>query len=139
MPFGYSKDIFKYPPVQYIPLDPFNDIRGKYPGQLENTRIFVFDHLEEESLHSKLRALQININYNIMEGELVLLVLNGKVNLIQYRGYEVIMVGKRKPGFYQIFKITDQYFYKDRLIFILYNGEDSQKLDWVRYDKLKKI
>lgn len=139
MPFGYSKDIFKYPPVQYIPLDPFNEIRGKYPGQLENTRIFVFDHLEKESLHSKLRALQININYNIIEGELVLLVLNGKVNLIQYRGYEVIMVGKRKPGFYQIFKITDQYFYKDRLIFILYNGEDSQKLDWIRYDKLKKI
>lgn len=132
MPFGYSREIFKYPAVQYIPLDRYNEKIRSSSRVTGKTRAYVYNYLENEALNKKLSYLQYDVNYNISKGELAVLVLNGKVNLVQYRGYEVIMVGKEIPGTYHLFTVTTNYFYKDKVIFILYNGETSERVDLVR-------
>ena len=137
MPFGYSKKIFKYPTVQYIPLDRYTEKIGRYPTGLTSTRFYVYQAGEEESLQKKLNFLREQGNYHIKDDQLAILVLNGKVNLIMYRAYEVTMVGSPNPGHFQVFTITTEYFYKDRLIFIFYDGQSNQKIDWVRYDPAK--
>jgi len=134
MPFGYSKEIFKYPPVQYIPLKRFQEKTGSYSGSLENTYIYLYNHLEREKLNKKIKFLNIEENFSISKGQIAVLILNGRINLIQYRGYEVIMVGKRKPASFHIFKIVDDYFYKDKLVFIFYDGENNNRLDLKRYE-----
>lgn len=129
MPFGYSRKIFKYPAVQYIPLDRYNEKIEETERSLGSTRAYVFNYMENERLNRKLNFLQYKEKYTIDKGELAVLVKNGKVNLVQYRGYEVIMVGKELPGTYNLFTVTTKYFYKDQVIFILYNGETSERLD----------
>jgi len=129
MPFGYSRDIFKYPAVQYIPLDRYNEIIKNTDRNRGTTRAYVYNYMENNDLKKKLSYLQYNDNYNIQKGELAVLILNGKVNLVQYRGYEVIMVGKKLPGTHQLFTVTTKYFYKDKVIFILYDGETSERID----------
>lgn len=133
MPFGYSKEIFKYPPVQYIPLDIYNERIGNYSIHKNRPRIYVYNYLENNELANKLMTLGIHENYQIIKGQLAILVSNSKVLLNQYRGYEIIMVGNQTPGKYQLYTITDKYFYKDRLAFIFYDGSTNEKLDLVRY------
>ncbi len=135
MPFGYSRDIFKYPAVQYIPLNRYNEKIRSTNRTTGKTRAYVYNYMENEDLKKKLRYLQFNGDYNINKGELAVLILNGKVNLVQYRGYEVIMVGKEIPGTYHLFTVTTEYFYKDKVIFLLYNGETSERIDLARVDE----
>ena len=134
MPFGYSKKIFKYPTVQYIPLDRYKEKIGLYPTGLTNPRVYIYQAGEEKELQKKLNFLREKGNYPIKDGQLAILVLNGKINLIMYRAYEVTMVGSPNPGHFQVFNITTEYFYKDRLIFTFYDGKTDQRLDWVRFD-----
>lgn len=134
MPFGYSRDIFKYPPVQYIPLNRLNEKTLKTTRTNEKQKFYVYDHLEKIKLAKKLNFLQYPDSYPIPEGQFAILSLNCIITLIQYRGYEVTMVCRPDPGKYQIFTITDKYFYKDKLIFILYDGQTSERLDFFRYE-----
>lgn len=131
MPFGYSKEIFKYPPVQYIPLTLYNIRSGKYPLPKDRPRFYIFEN--QDKLNRKLSALSIIDNYEIKENNLSILIVNGIINLIQYRGYEIIMVGEKNPGNYQLFQITKEYFYKDKLIFLLYDGDTADRIDWKKY------
>ncbi len=138
MPFGYSREIFKYPAVQYIPLNRNNEKISSTNRTTGKTRAYVYNYMENEDLKKKLRYLQFEGDYNINKGELAVLILNGRVNLVQYRGYEVIMVGKEIPGTYHLFTVTTEYFYKDKVIFILYNGETSERIDIARVDEPTK-
>lgn len=138
MPFGYSRKIFKYPAVQYIPLDRYNEKVRNTDRTFGTTRAYVYNYKENDDLKKRLNYLQLDENYNIKKGELAVLILNGKVNLVQYRGYEVIMVGKEAPGTYHLFTVTTKYFYKDKVIFILYNGDTSERIDIVKVDEYTK-
>lgn len=136
MPFGYSKKIFKYPPVQYIPLDQYYKITGETLNPYSRTKLHVFNQFENKDLERKLAYLRLEKNYTVKKGQLAVLIINGKADLLQYRGHEISIVGQPATGHYQLFKITTQYFYKDRLIFIFYDGEDSEKIDWFNYNRL---
>jgi hypothetical protein len=129
MPFGYSRKIFKYPAVQYIPLERYDEVSGNYTKSSDLARINIYTYQEQEELERRLGYLGYNDNYNIKQGQLGILIRNARVNLIQYRGFEVIMVGNPAPGTYQVFKINTAYFYKDKLIFTLYDGETGTRLD----------
>ena len=129
MPFGYSRKIFKHPAVQYIPLERYDEIFGNLDRSSDLARIYIYNYQEEEELRRRLSNLGYNENYTINRGQLVVLVRDARVNLVQYRGFEVIMVGEQRPGTYQVFKITTAYFYKDKVIFSLYDGESSRRLD----------
>ncbi len=135
MPFGYSRKIFKYPSVQYIPLDPYDERNGNYERLSNKVKIYLFSLSGENKLRKKLNQLGIEENYSVENGEIGVLLINGKVNLIQYRAYEVIMVGTTQSHYYHLFKVTTKYFYKDNLVFTFYNGATSERLDLVRYEQ----
>lgn len=138
MPFGYSRKIFKYPAVQYIPLNRYNEIIKNTDRARGKPRIYVYNYKESASLNDKLVFLEYQNNYSIDQGELAILIVNAKVNILQYRGYEVITIGKKSSGTYQLFTTTTEYFYKDKVIFILYNGKTSERLDIAHVDENTK-
>jgi len=129
MPFGYSRKIFKFPAVQYIPLDRYNEKIGQTDIRPGAARVYVFSYKEKNELNKRINFLNPAENYSIEQGQLAVFIKNAKVNLVQYRGYEVTMVGREIQGTYQLFTVSTQYFYKDRIIFILYNGETIERLD----------
>ena len=129
MPRNHPDKIFKYPPVQYIPLMKKDEITGDYPYFNTSSRFSIFTPDQEKSLEEKIRSLSYeNINYNINENQLALLIFNGDIEYIKYRAYEVFMVGIRNPGKFQVFKIPAEYFYKDRLIFSFYDVNTGERI-----------
>ncbi|MCF8002381.1 MAG: hypothetical protein K9K76_11070 [Halanaerobiales bacterium] len=134
MPFGYPDKIFKYPAVQYIPLQLYKIINGNYPYPGKKPRFNIYTPENNNELNLQLNKINSDIrNYNIAQQQLAILVLNGIIDIIKYRAYEVFMVGSIDPGNYYLFKITNEYFYKDGLIFTFYNGEDGKKIDQERF------
>ncbi len=131
----YNDEIFKYPAVQYIPLSKYNEKSGTISGLFNKTQFTIYDYNEENELNNKITRLGLTKNYNMKNNQLAVLVLNGEVDIIRYRGYEVTMVGYKRPGHFQLFKVTTEYFYKDWLSFIFYNNENAQRLDREIYDK----
>ena len=99
MPFGYSRKIFKYPAVQYIPLERYDEIHGNLDRSSNLARIYIYNYQEEEELRRRLGHLGYNGNYTINRGQLGVLVRNARVNMVQYRGFEVIMVGQTKSRY----------------------------------------
>ena len=125
---AYDK-IFKYPLVQYIPLDLNNSQQGHYPFTKFKTDINIYTYNERKILHKKINQLNLVENYIIDKNQLAILIINGKIEFIKYRGYEVFMVGKPVAGKFHLFKITDKYFYKDMLVFSFYDGRTGEKID----------
>ncbi|MCK8824980.1 hypothetical protein [Fuchsiella alkaliacetigena] len=125
MSFGYPKEIFPYPAVQYIPINYYNlEIN---PSQVAlNPQIYVFSELA--------RANQIASRYNmslasaneLQSNELLLMSIGAQVEDIKYRAYRVIMVTSQTESLIHTFKIKTDYFYKNRLIFILYQATGAQ-------------
>ncbi|MGM0409695.1 MAG: hypothetical protein ACQEQF_02940 [Bacillota bacterium] len=128
MNIKYNRDIFKYPAVQYIPLQIIDLTEGKSSPDL-STRFYIFKKEENSKLNFRLKNLSIKKEYVIKNNELAILIINARVYYIKYRGYEVIMVGERKKARSIVFKITKKYFYKDRLFFSLYDYQDAEKID----------
>ncbi|OCL25764.1 hypothetical protein U472_15705 [Orenia metallireducens] len=124
MTLGYPDKILPYPAVEYIPLS----IRTKiFSNNWENryqNKLYVLDNQSKsKSLLSRLGINHPeNINFN---NNLLILLLNGKVEDIYYRGYKVQMIGDSINNSYHLFTITKEYFYKDKLTFnfFLANGE----------------
>jgi hypothetical protein len=130
MSFG-NPLIFPFPAVQYIPL-PLTLVNqglinetatGNQPPQLI---------LEEKIRFWKDSLLQ---DYGIQWPEsaapdtIALLTLNLEVDDAKYRGYFVTLTGKSKPGFYQINRLPRRFFYKNILIFDLYESSTAKRLD----------
>lgn len=135
MPFGYSRKIFKFPAVQYIPLDRYNEKIEQTNRISGNTRLYIYNYMEKDEFQDRLSFFNLNQKYIINKGELAVFINNAKVNLVQYRGYEITMVGREEPGTYQLFTVTTQYFYKDKIIFTLYDGKSSERLDIARVEE----
>lgn len=128
MDIKYNRDIFKYPTVQYIPLQLIDLREGESSSKL-SSHFYIFKKEENSNLNFRLKNLSIKNEYVIKNDELAILVINAEVYFIKYRGYEVIMVGERKNAKSFVFKITKKYFYKDRLFFSLYDYQSAEKID----------
>ena len=129
MATDFPEKIFKYPLVQYIPLDLYESRKGNYPYARFKPDINLYTPQESEVLHKKIKQLNINNEYSITENQLAFLIINGYIDFIKYRGYEVFMVGQKKEGKFHLFKITDKYFYKDMLVFSFYDGNTGERID----------
>ena len=134
MHFYYNDMIFKYPTVQYIPLQIIDLKEIKYDLDL-STRFYIYLYEENDELNERLKRYEIKSPYNIKEGEFAIFLINGMVELVKYRAYEVLMVGKREKGMISLFKLKDKYFYKDKIFITLYDGQTAEKID---RDYLKK-
>ncbi|SRR6056297_3547409 len=124
---NYDK-IFKYPAVHYIPLRIYDENIIKNIYTKKNLHLYIYT----SSMIKDLRK-QINFPYIILDNELGILIINAKINFIKYRGYEIFLVGFKTPGYSQLFKITQKYFYKDHLIFSFYEESTGQRLITRRY------
>ena len=54
MPFGYSRKIFKYPAVQYIPLDRYDEVIAHSNRISGMTQVYVYSYLENDELKRRL-------------------------------------------------------------------------------------
>ncbi|MEJ6950635.1 hypothetical protein [Natronospora cellulosivora (SeqCode)] len=133
MSFGYSRDIFRYPAVQYIPLSLKNSRIKKTERTSRVISFSIFSYEERRELEKRLKRLNLKEEYHFNEDELVILVNNYEIDIIKYRGHNIIMVGERKPNTYHLFTITRKYFYKNNLAFILYDGSSSERVAIQRF------
>lgn len=108
------KKIFTHPMVEYIPL-PFKIIKEGRREQGRQSRIYVVKDLKE------LVPLAGEIEVSYKKRVLFLLLLNAEIHLLKYRGYNVTMIGERREGYYQVSMLSCEYFYKDRLHFLLFS------------------
>lgn len=128
MTFGYNDEIFKYPAVQYIPLQIINLKQGNCSQKL-STRFYIYLANDNIELNDRIKRFGIESPYIIEEGKLAVFVINGVVELVKYRGYEVIMVGRKEKMICSLFKLSTEYFYKNRIFFSFYDGITAEKID----------
>jgi len=126
---GIPDNVLDYPLVQYIPLRLYDIKRGTHNFLNTNIYLSIYKSNEENKLNKKLKGINFDYtNYDIDENQLAILIFNGYVNIIKYRAYEVFMVGNKENKNVQLFKVTTRYFYKDKLIFSLYNDKDGNRI-----------
>ena len=119
----YPDNIFRYPLVQYIPLRQQKD--HIFDHNFTTDKIHLFIYQDQTQLEQRLNSFNKNLKFEIDSNEMAVLTINKIVEMVKYRGYEVLLVGKNKHGKIHLFKITKDYFYKNRLIFNLYNRENG--------------
>jgi hypothetical protein len=140
MPFGYSKKIFPYPAVQYIPLN-FRNVKlikaWNYPFSQKESKLYLFSDIEEAKKVINNLGLPIKKIDGLKKNELLLIILNGKAKDIKYRGHKTIIITKQDENLAHIFKIKTDYFYKEDLYFVLYSP-GAKKLDTKKFSLAQK-
>ncbi|MBM7623905.1 hypothetical protein [Sporohalobacter salinus] len=134
MSFGYPDEIFPYPAVEYIPINLYDTKliqNQQIPNKNSTVKIHIFSSLKEAKKISATYQFPI-LTDNLTENELLVIILGGKVDEIKYRNYKVIMIGSKNNNLNHIFKIKTDYFYKEKLFFILYTPE-AVKLDTTNF------
>ncbi|MGM0470892.1 MAG: hypothetical protein ACQEQI_01215 [Bacillota bacterium] len=135
MPFGYSNKLFPYPAVEYIPLNftTLDSHSNSLPShRRKEVRLTVVDNLT--------RANQLLSNYQLpplrlkelAPTKLLIILLNSNIELINYRGYKVTLIGNQEENLAQVLQITAEYFYKDEIYFKLYTPQ-AEKLATSKY------
>ena len=133
-------NILDYPLVQYIPLRLYNQLKGEHNFSSSYLYITIYNSKEEDKLNRKISNYELpQDNYKIEKDYLAVLIFNGNVNLIKYRGYEVFMIGSPKKQHIHLFKVTTRYFYKNRLIFTLYDNQTGNRLKRERFNLKKSL
>lgn len=127
MAFGYPDEIFRYPTVQYIPLKMYKVHQFKHKSNSKNINFRVYPPARKDELNRNI-SRQYKNKYPIDEDRLAILVKNNEIDIVKYRGHEVILVGFNTPGFYHLFQIKSEYFYKKKLTFALYNGDTADRI-----------
>ena len=128
---SFNEKIFKYPPVQYIPLE-INTLEQGFestPGAGKHTQVRVWQDEErmEDDLGQQpfpLPAAPVNF-----QEQLVVLVAGGHIDEVKYRAHTVYMVGEQVPGSYHLFSLSKHRFYKQRLHFAFF-VESGERLAW---------
>jgi hypothetical protein len=125
---AFNEKIFKYPPVQYIPLAIYTLERDTM-GSSNSTQARVWQDqrsMEEDLSRQPFPLPTTPIDFN---ERVLVLVTGGHIDEVKYRAHTVYLVGKRIPGAYHLFTLTRRYFYKQRLhfAFFIHSGE---RLAW---------
>jgi hypothetical protein len=129
MSFGNSL-IFPFPAVQYIPL-PLTLVHQGWIKQTAPGNQLPQLVLEEKLgfwKDSLLHDYGIQVPENFASDAITFLTLNLEVEAVKYRGYFVTLTGKSKPGVYQLNLIPRRFFYKNNLIFELYEDATAKRL-----------
>lgn len=114
-----NKKIFPHPMVEYIPL-PFRELQWGRKEHNQGRRLYLKKDLGEITLFKGEKEGQGQEKF------IYLLLFNGRIRIMKYRGYQVTMVGEKKKDYYQICGLTCRYFYKDRLSFLLFTPKGEK-------------
>ncbi|MGI6575398.1 MAG: hypothetical protein ACOX3A_06065 [bacterium] len=129
---SFNPDIYKHPPVQYIPLYLYNiEFDSNWRNNGQDRRPYVQVWQTEAEMRQGLSRLGVPFPPTAVDfsSRTTVLVLNGQVQDVKYRAYTVYLVGKEIPGAYHLFSLTRRYYYKDRLHFIFFNHR-GDRLAW---------
>jgi len=125
---AFNEKIFKYPPVQYIPLAIYTLARDVV-GTANNPQVRVWQ--DQRSMEENLSRQTVPLPTAPIDfrERLVVLVTGGQIEDVKYRAHTVYLVGKRIPGAYHLFALTRRYFYKQRLYFAFF-VHSGERLAW---------
>ncbi len=129
MSFG-NEAVFPFPAVQYIPLQVTEVCQKKIES--DNTLSMAVQLIVGKDLEKwqsiLWRNYQITLDETFPNGLLPVLVLNAEVASARYRSYFVTMLGTSKKGYYHLFTLPQQYFYKKQLYFELFDESSSKRM-----------
>lgn len=129
MSFG-NEAVFPFPAVQYIPLHLTEVCQKKIESaNTLSMHVQMIVGKDLEKWQSILwRNYQITLDETFPNGLLPVLVLNAEVTAARYRSYFVTMLGTLKKGYYHLFTLPQQYFYKKQLYFELFDESTSKRM-----------
>lgn len=127
MSFGNAA-VFPFPAVQYIPMAVTTLARGSFlkknpdlpPQLIVGDELFRWKKILEE--------YRIKLPEMFPAESFPILALHLNVREVKYRGYFVTMTGRRDPGGYHLCTLPKYYFYKNKLLFELYDETSGAKL-----------
>ncbi|MGQ9779467.1 MAG: hypothetical protein ACUVRM_06280 [Bacillota bacterium] len=120
-----TPSLYPYPAVQYIPLLTKTIVEGAWdpPPGLDRPTLHVGKN--DPAWREFLRRV-----YNLTlppltlgSGEILLLALNLRLLDLKYRGYFVTTLAEETPRYYQLLCLHQGIFYKDRVIFAVFDRE----------------
>jgi hypothetical protein len=122
--------IFPFPAVQYIPMAITNIMQGdlsKANSQSLPSRLIAGAELVQwRTLLQQDYGIELPEKFS--DDSFPILALNLKVTAVKYRSFFVTMIGQENYGFYQLFSLPRQYFYKNKLCFDLFDEVAGERL-----------
>ena len=131
--------IYPYPAVQYIPLLTTTIMEGLWtppPGLNRPTLIVGKNDPEWRECVQRIYALTMP-PLTLGSGEILLLALNLSLLDLKYRGNFVTVLADLAPGRYQLLRLNERLFYKERIIFEAYT-QDATRICWQPWDRVPK-
>lgn len=111
------RPLLEYPTVEYIPLDINTVSRGDAPAADGFSNILVAVGPGEMS------GWPIPPEEVPFDGSVALLGVGLELLACAYRGHKVSILGRLAPGRFHLARVTTAYFYKDSLIFVVYDRD----------------
>ncbi|MCL6613568.1 MAG: hypothetical protein K6U03_02925 [Firmicutes bacterium] len=131
-----SPSLYPYPAVQYIPLLTTTIVEGPWtpPPGLDQPALQVGrnDPAWREFLR-RTHGLTLP-PLTLASGEILLLGLNLRFLDLKYRGHFVTTLAEEAPDYYQLLRLNQNIFYKDRIIFAVF-AQDGRKLCWQSWER----
>ncbi len=134
MPFGYSRAIFPHPPVQYIPLSPLDSLRIDTKTAGEDFKIFIGTEVSQIKGMSDAFSVYLPSRwYDLERGQFFLMVVNGDLFNLYYRGTQVRGVGKKIKNRLTFWLMNTVYFYREKVNFLIFD-EEAEKIGEIGLD-----
>jgi hypothetical protein len=117
-----------YPILQYIPISINTLARSASwvnPFNQPSPQLFLFQDID--ALKSTLNRFEISLDATPQVGQMYVLCLNYRAELVLFRYLTCKIIGKSRTGSYHVFAITKKYFPRRSLHFAMYEN-DGRKL-----------
>ncbi len=134
-----AASLYPYPAVQYIPLLVATVAEGPWNPPLGLNRTTLTVGRNDPAWREMLRrTYELTLPpLTLGSGEVLLLALNLKLLELKYRGNFVTALADRVPAYYQLLRMSQKVFYKDRIIFEVFT-QDGTRLCWQPWDRVER-
>lgn len=132
-----AASLYPYPAVQYIPLLTEIVTEGPWsPPPGLNRPSLVIGTNDPAWREDVRRYYQLVLPpLTLASGEILLLALNLSLHDLKYRGNFVTVLAEQTPGRFQLIRLSQRLFYKDRIIFDVFSP-DGLRLCWQPWDRV---
>ena len=132
-----ASSIYTYPAVQYIPLLTTKIAEGPWnpPAGLNRPDLIVGKNDPDWREFMRQTYGLTLPPLTLASGELLLLALNMNLLDLKYRGNFVTALADQSPAHFQLIRLNQRVFYKDRIIFEVF-AQDGTRLCWQPWDRV---
>ena len=131
--------LYPYPAVQYIPLIMTTVAEEDWDPPAGLDRVALAIGKNDPNWREFLRRAHglTMPPLTLASGEVLLLSLNMRIVELKYRGHFVTGRADLAPGRFQLLRMSQNVFYKDRIIFEIY-GREGTRLCWQAWDRMPR-